>query len=132
MFGLGPFLREAVHAAAGGKNKGLYSGFSGGLSQFNAGAVVDFKGHFLEGIPHRVIRDRRQMHDRVDSLQNLGVEFTNVSEVLYVEQALGDYGGPGQAGGKKAHIVSDQADLRKFRFEVSGDHGADIAHVTGD
>ena len=54
----------------------------GQFGEFDAGADVDLFGHLLELLPHRVVRDSGEMHDRVQAVEEIGRELPQVAEIL--------------------------------------------------
>ena len=81
-FAARPALGKAVDAAGRGKDKGAHAGLAGEPGETQTGLRVDLVGHLLEPVAHRVIRDSRQMDDRIDTVEQFPRHFAHIAVML--------------------------------------------------
>ena len=77
-------LALAVDRAAPGEEEPRHAGLLGDLRQADRGVAVDVEGELGVQLAHRVVGDRRQMHDAVATVQVPGVDLADVLDQLTV------------------------------------------------
>ena len=125
-------IGEAIDTARGGEHEAPDAPCCGKLGETQAGAVIDRVRHRLEAIAHGVVRDRGEMDDGIDAIEQIAGEITHIAEILPFETMLGERRARGQAMGEKPGVEADQAGLRQRAAEMADENRADIAEITGD
>ena len=77
-------LSLAVDRAAPGEEETRHAGLLGDLRQADRGIAVDVEGDLGVHLAHRVVGDRRQVHDAVAPVEVPGVDLADVLDQLAV------------------------------------------------
>ena len=89
------------------------------LRQRDAGLFVDRFGDRLEFLAHRVVGDRREMDDDIDTIEQIRRKVADIAEMHAIQQRLGQPGRAGQIVGKECSIEADQFGV--WKCSAAGD-----------
>ena len=123
---------RTVDAAARGEHERPHARGLRQLRQLHARAIVHVHGHRLVGVSHRIVGNRREVHDRIHARQRFGRRRPDVAQVLDVELRLRQRHRVRQTVGEEAHVETDQRRVRKRRAQVTRHPGTDIAKIASD
>ena len=131
-FAARPALGKAVNRARRGKDKGAHAGLAGEPGEAQTGLRIDLVGHLLEPAPHRVVRDSRQMDDRVDTGEQFPRQVAHIAVMLAGQPRFRQRLGIRQAMREEPGVVADNLGGRHDAAQVAHERRADIAGISGD
>ncbi len=94
--------------------------------------LVDLERDALVEVADRIVRDRREVHDRVEPVERAVGHGPNVGQDLSVEVPLGWRIHAGEAVGEEAGVEPDDARVRVRGAKLGHDARADISEIAGD
>ena len=127
-----PILGISIDAATRGKNKGTNAGLFRFPRQFDSGFVVNLEGDVLINVAHGIIRDRGQINDGVDVLQQFLGKMPNIAEVLCIKAAFRQEARSGQAGSEITGVKAGEECFRAGIAQLAHDQRPDVSHIAGD